>query len=117
MAKTLQYCCWILATSARPKPHEALRAYETRQKGDKTSVAPGRIKMGRLEGKSVVITGAGSGIGRAASLMFTQEGAKLIAFDKTDAVDETVKMVRAAGGTAEALKGDAGLEQDVAAYV
>ena len=47
--------------------------------------------MGRLEGKSVVITGAGSGIGRAASLMFTKEGAKLIAVDKTDAVDETVQ--------------------------
>ena len=73
--------------------------------------------MGRLEGKSVVITGAGSGIGRAASLMFTKEGARLIAVDKTDAVDETVKMVRAAGGTAEALKGDAGLEQDVAGFV
>ena len=36
--------------------------------------------MGRLQGKSVIITGAGSGIGRAASLMFTREGAKLIAF-------------------------------------
>ena len=73
--------------------------------------------MGRLEGKSVVITGAGSGIGRAASLMFTKEGAKLIAVDKTEAVDETVKLVRAAGGTAEALKGDAGVEQDVAGFV
>ncbi|HET9583622.1 MAG TPA: oxidoreductase, partial [Bradyrhizobium sp.] len=30
--------------------------------------------MGRLEGKSVVITGAGSGIGRAASLLFSREG-------------------------------------------
>ena len=29
--------------------------------------------MGRLEGKSVVITGAGSGIGRAASLLFTRK--------------------------------------------
>ena len=30
--------------------------------------------IGRLEGKSVIITGAGSGIGRAASLLFTKEG-------------------------------------------
>ena len=73
--------------------------------------------MGRLEGKSVIITGAGSGIGRAASLMFTKEGAKLIAVDKSDAVDETVKLVRAAGGTAEAVKADAGLEGDVAGFV
>jgi len=40
--------------------------------------------MGRLEGKSVIITGAGSGIGRAASLLFTKEGAKLIAVDRTE---------------------------------
>ena len=73
--------------------------------------------MGRLEGKSVVITGAGSGIGRAASLIFTREGAKLIAVDKTDNVDETVKLVRAAGGTAEFVKADAGVEADVAAFV
>ena len=39
--------------------------------------------MGRLEGKSVIITGAGSGIGRAASLLFTKEGAKLIAVDRS----------------------------------
>ena len=49
--------------------------------------------MGRLEGKSVIITGAGSGIGRAASLLFTREGAKLIAVDRTDGVKETVAQV------------------------
>ena len=47
--------------------------------------------MGRLEGKSVIITGAGSGIGRAASLLFTKEGAKLIAVDRTEGVKETVE--------------------------
>ena len=61
--------------------------------------------------------GAGSGIGRAASLIFTKEGAKLIAVDKTDAVIETVKLVREAGGTAEAIQGDAGVEQDVAGFI
>jgi len=45
--------------------------------------------MGRLQGKSVIITGAGSGIGRAAALLFTREGAKLIAVDRTEAVKET----------------------------
>ncbi len=73
--------------------------------------------MGRLEGKSVIITGAGSGIGRAASLLFTREGAKLIAVDKTEAVKETIELVRKAGGTAEAVVGDAGSESDVKAYI
>jgi NAD(P)-dependent dehydrogenase (short-subunit alcohol dehydrogenase family) len=73
--------------------------------------------MGRLEGKSVIITGAGSGIGRAASLMFTREGARVIAVDRTEAVKETVEQVRKAGGTAEAVMGDAGAEQDVMAFI
>src|SRR5499427_2806804 len=73
--------------------------------------------MGRLEGKSVIITGAGSGIGRAASLMFTKEGAKLIAVDRTEGVQETVKQVKKAGGTAEAVMADAGSEKDVIAFI
>src|ERR1700750_1804457 len=73
--------------------------------------------MGRMEGKSVIITGAGSGIGRAASLLFTKEGARLIAVDRTDGVKETVDMVRKAGGTAEAVLADAGSEKDVIAYI
>jgi NAD(P)-dependent dehydrogenase (short-subunit alcohol dehydrogenase family) len=74
-------------------------------------------RMGRLEGKSVIITGAGSGIGRAASLMFTKEGAKLIAVDRTEGVKETVAQVKQAGGTAEAVMADAGSEQDVMAFI
>ena len=54
--------------------------------------------MGRLEGKSVIITGAGSGIGRAASLLFTKEGARLIAVDRADGVKETVAQIQKAGG-------------------
>src|SRR5258705_7891569 len=74
-------------------------------------------RMGRLEGKSVIITGAGSGIGRAASLLFTKEGAKLIAVDRSEAVKETVEQVRKAGGTAEAVMADAGAEKDVIAFI
>jgi NAD(P)-dependent dehydrogenase (short-subunit alcohol dehydrogenase family) len=73
--------------------------------------------MGRLEGKSVIITGAGSGIGRAASLLFTKEGARLIAVDRTDGVKETVELVRKAGGTADAVTADAGSEKDVMAFI
>ena len=73
--------------------------------------------MGRLEGKSVIITGAGSGIGRAASLLFTKEGARLIAVDRAESVKETVEQVRQAGGSAEAVVADAGSEKDVIAFV
>lgn len=71
----------------------------------------------RLEGKVAIITGAGSGIGRAAALLFAGEGAKLVLGDKTDAVFETAALITAAGGTATALQIDAGLEADVARLV
>ena len=73
--------------------------------------------MGRLEGKSVIITGAGSGIGRAASLLFSKEGARLIAVDRSEAVKDTVEQVKKAGGIAEAVMADAGSEQDVKAFI
>ena len=73
--------------------------------------------MGRLQGKSVIITGAGSGIGRAAALLFTKEGARLIAVDRTEAVKETVDEVKKAGGVAEAMIADAGSETDVMAVI
>ena len=73
--------------------------------------------MGRLEGKSVIITGAGSGIGRAASLLFSKEGAKLIIVDRSDSVKETAKLVGDAGGTVEAVMADAGSESDVKSFI
>jgi NAD(P)-dependent dehydrogenase (short-subunit alcohol dehydrogenase family) len=73
--------------------------------------------MGRLEGKSVIITGAGSGIGRAASLLFTKEGAKLIAVDRSESVMETAKLVSESGGTIAAVMADAGSEDDVTAFI
>ncbi|MEO7247946.1 MAG: SDR family oxidoreductase [Novosphingobium sp.] len=64
---------------------------------------------GLLEGKSVVVTGAGSGVGRAACLLFARHGARLIAADiGLDAAEETAAMVRAEGGQASACACDVG---------
>ena len=73
--------------------------------------------MGRLAGKSVVITGAGSGIGRAAAQLFAKEGAKLIIVDRSDSIHDTAKLVSDAGGTVQAVNADAGSEADVKAFI
>ena len=73
--------------------------------------------MGALDGKIAIITGAGSGIGRASALRFAAEGAKLVLGDKTAAVHETAQLVKDAGGEAVALEIDAGVEADVAKLV
>jgi NAD(P)-dependent dehydrogenase (short-subunit alcohol dehydrogenase family) len=72
------------------------------------------MKMGALDGKVAIITGAGSGIGRASAIRFAAEGAKLVLGDKTAAVHETAKAI---GDAAVSLEIDAGVEVDVARLV
>lgn len=69
--------------------------------------------MGTLKGKVAIITGAGSGIGRASALRFAAEGAKLVLGDKTEAVHQTAQLVKDVGGSVTALQIDAGVEADV----
>ena len=69
---------------------------------------------GALEGKIAIITGAGSGIGRASAIRFAAEGAKLVLGDKTAAVHDTAKEI---GDAAIAFEMDAGVEADVEALV
>jgi NAD(P)-dependent dehydrogenase (short-subunit alcohol dehydrogenase family) len=60
-----------------------------------------------LRDSSVIVTGAGSGIGRATALRFAQEGAKVVVADLNgDAAKEVVAEIQAAGGTAVAVTGD-----------
>ena len=74
--------------------------------------------MRRLESKRVIITGAGSGIGRASARLFASEGAKVMAVDIDGAaVEATAASIREAGGTVIAFAADAGSETDVAAFV
>ena len=69
--------------------------------------------MARFTDRSIVVTGAGSGIGRAAALLFAAEGGQVVAADKTEGAEETAAMIAAAGGTAHAIRIDAGVEEDV----
>ena len=74
--------------------------------------------MGRLQGKRAIVTGAGSGIGRASAQLFAAEGAALVVVDKTAAaVEETAAGITAKGGRALAVAADAGSESDVKAFI
>ncbi len=62
--------------------------------------------MANLQGKTAVITGAASGIGRAAAKLFSAAGAYVVLGDLSDKVNETLEQVKAAGGKGEAHVGD-----------
>jgi NAD(P)-dependent dehydrogenase (short-subunit alcohol dehydrogenase family) len=70
--------------------------------------------MSRLAGKVALITGAAMGMGREASLLFAEHGARVVVADiNREAADETVAMVRNTGGQALAVVGDVASEADV----
>jgi NAD(P)-dependent dehydrogenase (short-subunit alcohol dehydrogenase family) len=72
----------------------------------------------RLEGKNTVITGAGSGVGRASALRFAEEGARVACADRDlERAKETVQLVEAAGGTAIPIAADVAVEADVIAML
>ncbi|TAN24129.1 MAG: glucose 1-dehydrogenase [Actinomycetota bacterium] len=61
----------------------------------------------RLENKVALITGAGSGIGRAAALLFASEGAKVGCVDlAADLAEETAAMIRANGNESIGIQAD-----------
>jgi NAD(P)-dependent dehydrogenase (short-subunit alcohol dehydrogenase family) len=71
-----------------------------------------------LEGRAIIVTGAGGGIGRAASLIFAGAGARVVVSDIDAASgDETVKQISNQGGTAMFVKTDITDETSVAALV
>ena len=74
--------------------------------------------MGEFEGKVVLVTGAGSGIGRATALVFAREGARTACSDIDPASgEETVRMIEELGGTASFIVADVSVGPDVEAMV
>ena len=67
----------------------------------------------RFTGKSIIVTGAGSGIGRATALLFAREGGSVLVADQSDTVHETAALIDQAGGATHAIQIDAGDEADV----
>jgi NAD(P)-dependent dehydrogenase (short-subunit alcohol dehydrogenase family) len=71
-----------------------------------------------LPERSAVITGAGSGVGRATALRFAREGARVVCADvRDDWAKETAGLVEQAGGRALAVRCDVRVEADVAGAV
>ena len=72
--------------------------------------------MGHLDGKTAIVTGAGTGMGKATAITYARQGAKVLAWDlgvdvegrslQNNPVDETVATIKEAGGEAIPFYGD-----------
>lgn len=71
-----------------------------------------------LKEKSALITGAGSGVGRAAAHLFAREGANVVCADiRVDWANKTVAEITMCGGSAVAQRCDVTIENDIVAAV
>ncbi|HOE15932.1 MAG TPA: SDR family oxidoreductase [Syntrophorhabdaceae bacterium] len=67
----------------------------------------------KLQGKVALITGAGSGFGRATAMLFAREGASIVAVDKNiDAANETAALIRKEKGLATPVQADVSVAAD-----
>jgi NAD(P)-dependent dehydrogenase (short-subunit alcohol dehydrogenase family) len=74
--------------------------------------------MKEFESKVALVTGGGSGIGRATALAFAREGARVVIGNRNiERGEETVSMIRDAGGTASFRRTDVLVATDIEALV
>ena len=70
--------------------------------------------MGKLAEKVAIVTGAGSGMGKAIAILFASEGANVVVSDmNNESAQEVVSEIKASGGVAIAIKSNVALEADV----
>jgi NAD(P)-dependent dehydrogenase (short-subunit alcohol dehydrogenase family) len=73
---------------------------------------------GRFADRAVLVTGAGSGIGRATAQLFAAEGARVVVVDQNEAdAEKTVALIKEAGGDALAIAADVSQEADCRSMV
>src|SRR5712691_12527260 len=70
--------------------------------------------MATLDGKVAIVTGAGTGIGRATAILFASEGARVVVFGRRpEPLADVVDAISKSGGQASAVSGDVASEADV----
>ena len=67
-----------------------------------------------MDGKVTLVTGAGSGIGRASALLFAERGAKVVVADvHGEAANETARQIETAGGESVSVEADVSIAGEV----
>lgn len=74
--------------------------------------------MGKLEGRVAIVTGAALGIGRSTAVLFAKEGAEVVLADiDEEQAEETLRLIKEAGGEATVVRTDVANPEDVKAAV
>ncbi len=98
------------AKGGQPPQHQERQPGREHQMNPEPDYAPRYPGSGRLQGKVALVTGGDSGIGRAVSVLFAREGAKLAILYKEEDRDarDTQALVEAEGSEALLIGGDVG---------